>query len=598
MQGKSTYSTTAEKVIIVLIIIIGYLYFCKNSYAIFSRNLNIEAEAEFKFSDFQRDPKPTITNTGSNFSQRYRLYLSGGVLKQGALNSFFGVSFGDKYRKEETDFENDVRFDYGRWLRIETLSKHETDEEIFFSGTPEPQSPIHSVTKRYSSRLAINSNSSIEYSFEQKERKDLLLGTLTGERTSSQNVRFKIDIGPLNFNSEYRKRDLDDLLGVRSDIESRDLNFEFFYRPRDYFNVFGYFEDSKDADIDNNTQLESKDYGLELALKLIKELKVRNKWSLREDKDTRTGEDISNKSGELILDFQPHKQVALEFAYKREDEDKERDSIDIDSTIDEGRFKMRLTPIPGINIQTGYEISDKSSTSSTENIKNTKIYSDISLEPIESFRLGGSFANTKQKNTFTSLVESDTKSISGTAHYRLNQRIALFAQLDTTKTDNPSTGAFTKTNTISSNLYFAPFEFLDVSLRTSAQKTTGTSESALSKRLLNSVEFNIKPFRNLKFSTEYELINSAGPSSQDEDLIDISAFYNIGKFDFSLRFQEREASGDNPTDKTTILSNIKYSFSKDAVFSFRFSLIDYTDEANPVNSYDSTSIESMFSLRF
>ncbi|MDP1854058.1 MAG: hypothetical protein Q8L26_07670 [Candidatus Omnitrophota bacterium] len=580
------------------------IFFCasllvfKSSYANPTERLNIDAEVEYKVSDFERDPEPALSSTGSNLAQDYRFYLEGSILKEGLLDSLFGVSLGDKYRKDDTDFENKLRFDYGRWLTIDTLSHHETDEEIFFSGTTEPQSPIHTIIKKYETRLALDPATSLYYSFEDNERKDVLLGTTTGEKTRSETVRLKRENGPLNFNSEYREVNFDDLLGTRSDVRSRDLNLDMSYRPMDSFSISGFLENKKDIDIINNTALDSDEYRLEFALKPLKELKLRNRLKLSQDNDTKTGEDLSNKSDEIIINLDPVKQLGVEFAYKREDEDKERVSSEIDSAINEERLRLRITPFSCVNIQSGYEVSDKTSTSSTENIKNTKLYSDISLTPINNLRLGVNFSNAKQKNTFTSTVESDTNLISASTQYRVNEKASLFVQIDTSKTDNPSTGAFTKTDTLSSRISVDPFSFLNMSLRNSAQETSGTSTSALSERLLNALELDIKLLDNLKVSTEYELVMSSGTTSSDENLFDIATFYNIGKFDFSLRFQDRGVTGDNPTDKTAVLSNIKYRLSPNAVFSFRFSLINYTDKLTAANSYDSTTIESLLSMRF
>ncbi len=601
MQSKSIINTTKEVKGIVLIIGISlctFLYFCKSVYANPGERLNINAEVEYKVSDFQRDPEPTQSSSGVSLAQKYRLYLEGGMFKQGKINGFLGASLNDVYRKNDTDFENKLRFDYGRALRIETLSKSETDEEIFFSGTVEPQSLIHTITKKYDSRLLISRACSLEYSFENKERKDLLLGTVTGEETETQQVRFNVDTGALTFSAEYREIDFDDKLGTRSDVDSTDLSMEVFYKPRDSFSISGFIEENKDVDIDNDSELKSRDSRVEFSFKPLKEIRIRDGVSLRTDKNSDTGEDITNQSNEIILNFEPNKQIDLELSYKKEEEDKQRDLLDIDSDISEQSIVLRLSPLSQVSIQTGYEVTDKTSTSLSENIKDTKIYSDVSLEPVDSLRLGANFSNTKQKNTFTSLIESDTKSLSGSLQYRPKQKMFLFLQGDSSKTDNPSTGAFTKTDTISSNFNFDPLSFLNVSLRTSAQKTTGTSDSALSKRLLNSVEFNINLLENLKLSTEYELITSSGAVSSDENLFDIAAFYNMGKFDFSLRLQKRDVTGDSPTDKVTILSNIKYRFTKNAVFSFRVSLIDYADEVTSSNSYDSTTIESLLSMRF
>ena len=122
--------------------------------------------------------------------------------------------------------------------------------------------------------------------------------------------------------------------------------------------------------------------------------------------------------------------------------------------------------------------------------------------------------------------------------------------------------------------------------------------SAASKRLLNSVEFDVDIRDNFTASIEYELIGSSGQSSSDENLFDISAFYNIGKFDLSLRYQQKDVSGASPTDKTTMSSSLKYRLSKDAVFSLRFSYADYTDKITLANTYDSTTLESTVSMRF
>lgn len=598
MRIISKVKKNDEERIFIAIIFVASLCLFKSSSVFASERLNINAETEYKISEFKRDPEPALSSGGTNFSQDYRLYLEGSILKEGLLDALFGASLGDIYREDDIDLENKLRFDYGRWLRLETLSRHETDEEIFFSGTPEPQSPIHSIIKKYDCRLAVSRASSIEYSLEDNERKDVLLGTVTGERTKSERVRFKRESGPLSFNSEYRKTDFDDMLGTRSDVESDSLNFDVSYRPKDSFAISAFFENKEDRDIVNNTALESRDCRLEFALKPLKELKLRNKLKLMTNDNTKTGEDISNKSDETIINLDPIKQLGLELAYKREDEDKQMVSSDINSIINEEKFKLRLTPFSLLNIQTGYEISDKSSTSSSENIKNTKAYSDISLTPINNLRLGTGISNTTQKNTFTSTTESDTKLISANLQYRPRENLSLFTQIDTSKTDNPSTGAFTQTDTLSSNLSLEPFSFLNMSLRASAQETTGSSESAASERLLNAAEFNIKLLENLKVSCEYELITSSGATSSDENLFDISAFYNIGKLDMSLRFQQRDVTGDGPLTKSTILSNIKYRISSHFVFSFRFSFIDYADQVTAANSYDSITLESLLSMRF
>ena len=603
MRNKSKTATVSKEEAFEILLCIGigmctFLYFCKSVYASPGERLGINAEAEYKLSDFQRDPEPAQASTGVNLSQKYRFYLEGGMFKEGKIDGLVGISFDDKYRENDQDFENKLRFDYGKALRIETLTKHETDEEIFFSGTAEPQSPIYTVTRKYDSRLLISRACSIEYNFENKKRKDLLLGTVTGEETETQQVGFDFDAGSLSFNAQYKEIDFDDKLGVRSDVDSSDLNMDVFYKPKDSFSILGFFQESKDIDLDNNTELKSRDSRIEVAFKPLKEIKIRDRVSLGADENSDTGEDVVNKTNEIILNFKPNKQIDLELAYKKETEDKERDSSDINSDSDGQRIALRLSPLSRVNIQTGYEVTDKSSDSSAENIKDTRIYSDISLEPIESLKLGANFSNTKQKNTFTSSVESDTKSLSGTIQYRPKQRVLLFLQADASKTDNPSTGAFTKTDTLSSNLNIDLFSFLDTAFRSSAQKTTGTSDSALSKRFLNSLEFNMKLLENLKFSTEYELITSSGAAASDENLFDISAFYNIGKFDLSLRLQNRGVTGDNPTDKTSILSNLKYRFSNNAVLSFRFSLIDYTDAVTSANSYNSITVESLLSMKF
>lgn len=584
--------------IIIGVALCASLCLFKSSYANPSQRLNINAETEYKISDFQRDPEPALSSTGSNLSQIYRLYLDGALAKEGVFNSLFGVSLGDKYRKHDTDFENESRFDYGRWLSVSAISHHETDEDFFFSGAAEPQSPIHSVIKKYDTRLMLDHATSIEYKIEDDQRKDVLLGTVTGEKTKSETVRLRHDDGPINFSSEYREVNFDDLLGTRSDIRSRDLNLDMSYRPQDSFSVSAGLENKKDSDITNNTSLDSQDYRFELAVKPLKELRLRNRLKLSQDNDTKTGEDLSNTSDEITLNFDPVKQLGFEFAYKRAEEDKERESSDIDSTTNEEKLRVRAAPFSQCVIQSGYEVSDKSSTSSSENRENTKLFSDISLSPINNLKLGCNLSNNKQKNTFTSLIESDTNLIAGSLQYRINQGASLFMQADISKTDNPSTGAFTKTDTVSSNFKVEPFSFLGASLRTSSQETTGTSESALSQRLLNALEFDIKLIENLKVTTEYQLITSSGASASDENLFDIAAFYSAGKIDLSLRYQDRSVTGENPTDKATLLSNIKYRFSKDAALSFRFSLIDYTDKNTLANSYDSSTVESVLSMRF
>lgn len=588
----------SEALLFLGIILCALLCLFKSSYANPSERLNIDAEAEYKFSNFERDPAPELTPLGSNLSQDYRLYLDGGFFKDGFFDELLGVSFNDKYRPDDVDLENNLRFDYGRWLEVSVLNKHETDEEIFFSGSSEPQSPIHTLTKKYNTKAAINSVSSIEYIAEGIKRKDLLLGTVTAEENKSQALRFTADSSPLDIRSEYRQNNFDDFLGTRSDIESNDLSLDLSYRPVDYFGLAAFLEDGKDKDISNGTELKVLDRRIEFSLMPLKELKIRNRLGLREDNDTKTDEDISKLSEEVILNFGLTRQIDLEFAYKKEEEDKKMASSDIDSSLNEEKFRARFMPYRQVNIQAGYEVSDKESTSSSENIKNTKMYSGFSFQPLEPLRLSLNLSGIEQKNTFTSAVESDTKSLSANMQYRPKQAIALFMQFDTNKTDNPSTSAFTKTDTLSSSLSIDPFSFLGASLRMSEQKTDGSSISALSERLLKALEFNFKPFDSLRLSTEYELIDSSGSAASNEDLFDIAAFYNIGKLDFSLRYQDRSVSGDTLTDKTTVLSNVKYRFSTNAVLAFRFSLIDYTDRNILANSYDSTTAETSLSMRF
>ncbi|PIQ89526.1 MAG: hypothetical protein COV72_02565 [Candidatus Omnitrophica bacterium CG11_big_fil_rev_8_21_14_0_20_42_13] len=599
MQNVECKINEVEGILLFLgVFLCAFLFLCKSSYANPAENLNINAESEYKFSDFERDPEPALSSTGANLSQEYKFYLEGGVLKDGLLDAELGVSTQDKYRQNDADFEDKVRFDYGRILRIETETTRETDEEIFFSATTEPQSPIYTIRKKYDGRLALDSVSEFEYILDQNERNDLLLGTVTGEKTKTQILRFRSDRGPLSFESEYRKSDFDDLLGVRSDISSTDLNFNLSYRPVKYFGISGFFEESKDEDLDRSTELNSRNSRLELELKPLNELKLRNRFNIREDEDTNTGEDITNTSDEVILNFIPVKQVDLQLNYKKEDEDKNRDSSSIVSEIDEKKVRLRIKPVSELDLQSGYEVSDKSSSSAAENIKNTKVYADIAFEPLTSIRLSTNYTNTTQKNTFTSLTESDTKSILASLQYRGGEKLSFYFQADTSKTDNPSTGAFTKTDTLSSNLNIDLFSFLDVVARSSLQETSGSSASALAKRLLSSIEFNARIFDNLKLSTEYEFIDSSGASASNEDLFDVAVFYNIGKFDFSLRLQKRDVAGVNALDKTTVLSNIKYRFTKNAVLSFRFSLIDFSDKEMAANSYDSTTLESILSMRF
>ncbi len=597
-MDKDNSKEAGKSAVLIAAVLLTSLFICKSSYANPSETANIEAEAEYKFSDFERDPAPVLASDGTNLAQDYKLRLDAGVFKDGFLDALLGISIKDKYRQDDVDLENRVNFDYARWLKINTLTKQETDEEIFFSGTTEPQSPIHTITRKYDAKLALNAVYAVEYILENKERKDLLLGTVTGEENTAETVRFVTDNGVSGFTGEYRQNSFDDLLGTRSDVDSRDLNFGLSYRPVDYFNISGVWEDSEDKDLINDTQLESKERQLEFMLKPLKELKLRNRLNLRQDTDTKTQEDINNKSDEIIVNFDPVKQASLELAYKREDEDKQRVSSDIDSTSDEERLKLRLSPYKQVTFQAGYEISDKQSSSSTENIENTKMYSDISFQPAEPLRATINVSENKQKNTFTSSTESDTKSIAANIQYRPRQNLTVFMQADTTKTDNPSTGSFTKTDTLSSNLNIKPVSFMDMALRTSRQETSGSSESSLSERLLNAIEFNFNIIENLKLSTEYEFIDSSGTTSSDENLVDIATFYNIGKFDFTLRYQERSVTGEGALDKTTALSNIKYRFSPNAALSFRFSLIDFTDNKTPSNSYDSLTMETLLSMRF
>jgi len=562
--------------------------------------LDIEAEAEFKFSHFDRTPEPTLTSTGNNFSQEYRMYLDGKVLKSGVLNSSFGVLFPDKYRTNDVDLENRVRFDYGKRFRFETLKKHETDEDIFFSTTTTaPQSPIHTETNSYDTGLALGSHSKINYSFKTIERDDVLLGTVIGEKTGSQSIRFTSDFGALKLDGEYQTRDFQDNIGGRSDIDSEDMNFEVFYQPKDFLSITGNFDESTDKDLDNDTKLNSKESGMEISLKIFKELKVRNRWRLINDADTKTEEDISNNSNELILNFDPSKKIGFEMAYKREAEDKKRASVeDIDSTINEGRFRMKLVPFSTVNFFSGYEITDKSSSSSTENTKDIKLYSNVSFEPWKAFRMGIDFSNLKRKNTFSSVIESNTTSTAASVQYRPKQSISLFLRADTTETENPATGSFTKTDMIGSNLDIDVTSFFNVVLRTSIQETTGSSEASASERMLNSLELKTDVLKNLNLVTKYEIIDSSGTSGSDENLMDLAAFYHISRFDFSLRFQDRRVTGANPNEKSTMLSNIKYKFHRNAALSFRVSFVDFSDNMTPANSYDSNTYESFLSMRF
>jgi hypothetical protein len=570
----------------------------KKSFASPSDNLDIDAEMEYKLTNFDRDPQPAQVSTGTNFAQQYWLNLEGGLLDQGYLDSAIGLRHADLYTKNETEFEDKLLYEYGRWLRLEGRKKEETDEEIFFSGATEPQSPIQTSSEKYGGRVAINRSSSFEYSWETQDRRDLFFGTIVGEKTETQTTRFNTGLGPLNVSSEYKLNDFKDLLGTRSNVDSSDFNLEMLFDPQDSVSISLVYEDNKDKDLLNNTQLHSQNSLSEISYKPSRYLRLRNRFDVSMDDDTKTGETIDSKADEVIVNFDPVKQIGFEAAYKKEAEDKEKDSSDINSEINEKRIKMSLAPLTKINIQTGYEIDDKSSDATTENIEDKKFFSNISLEPMESLRLGGNYANTKLKNTFTSVAQSDTTSTSLSAQYRPQQRLSVILQGDRTKTDNPSTGAFTNTDTISSNFSMELTSYLDMSLRTSGQETTGSSLDSASRRLLNSLQLNVNPIKDLKFSAEYETIESQGPSGSDEDLFDVSFLYLIGKFDLSLRLQNRSVSGDNASDKMTVLGDIKCKFHTDAVLSFRASFIDFNDRAILSNSYDSMTLENVLSIRF
>jgi len=592
-QPRLGFRMSLRKVCLIAMIFV--LSHCPDSYA---GNLNVAAELEYGVSDFQRDPEPLISETGVNFSQDYRLIMEGPLLKEGFLNAMFGAGLGDRYREDDVDFENQLKFDYGRWLSVVAFRRHETDEEIFFSGTTEPNSPIYTLTNNYSTELRFNNFTSLEYNLESEKRQDTLLGTVTGEKTETQTIRFRTGSGPLSFNSEYRLNDFSDLLGTRSNVESKDLNMELFYRPRDYFTVMALFDSMNDKDIDNNMELDSRDSQIEFTIIPLAGWRIRDRLQLREDKDTQTNEDIANKSNEIIVNYEPSRNLGFEASYAREDENKTLDADDIDSTIDEAKLRITASPVRKLRTQWSYEVSDKQSSASNENIKNTELTTDISYEIKSSLRIGGAFSNSTQKNTETALTESETDTISATMQYLPNQKIALFMRLDKSETENPVTGSFTQTDTISSNLRIEPVSYLEMLLRTGWQETTGSTDLSASERLLSAVELNLRPADNISLFTEYEMIDSEGQGASDEDLFDIGLFYNIGKLDFSSRFQQREVTGEGASDKTTILTNVKYRFSKDAVFSLRYSFINYDDEVTLSNSYDSTVIESLLSLRF
>ncbi len=560
--------------------------------------LNMEAAAEYKFSHFKRDPEPALTSGGNNFSQEYKLYLNGELLRGGFLDSSAGVLFPDKYRTNDVDFENHLRYDYNRWLELESLTLNETDEDIFFSGTAQLQSPIHTLTQSYKTKTALGALGSLEYRAETIKRNDVLLGTVMDEETKSERTTIDLDNELIRLNGEYGTQDFKDALGLRSDISSEEKNVEVSYDPADFFNTRGYFEDSKDKDLDKDTKLSTKEQGIESSIKPIQEFELRHQLRLRENKDTQTGEDIQNRANEITAFFDPHKRINFEVSYEKQNEDKTKNSIDIVSTIEEKDFKMQVIPLNGVNIESGYEISDKTSSSTTENSLNKKMYSDISLEPHKALRLGGNFSHSEQKNTYTELVEAKTNSLSSSLHYRPIATASLFLSLDTSKTDNPSTNSFTKTDTLSSNLSVEPNSFSKVTLRTSRQETGGSSESADSSRLLNALEFNIELLKNLSVSTEYEMIAASGANASDENLFDTSFFYNAGRFDFSLRFQNRVVSGATPIDKTAILSNLQYEWSKNAVMNLKLSLSDYTDELTEANNYQTLLFESSVALKF
>ncbi len=562
-----------------------------------SERLNMKAETEYGLSDFYRSPEPPEGSTGTHLSQDYRLYLEGGIFKQGMLDAMVGAELQDKYGTRDFNTENKVRFDYGKWLRIETLSKQEIDEDMFFAGSIQPQSPIRTVTNKYSGKLKIDKVTTVDYVLEDRERRDLLLGTVTGEETETKTLKFKRRARGLTISGKYRQRDFKDLLGTRSDIASKDIGMEIFYRPKNYISILAGFDDETDEDVDKGTELHSRNSRMELALKPVQGLKIRDRVTLRQDDDSKTGENIINVSNEIIINFDPRKETTFELAYKRSEEDKER-NVDIISTTDETRFKMRLIPINGVTVQSGVEITDKVSSSSAENLLNTKVYTDLTLEPVKTTKIGANISNTSQKNTFTSQVISNTTAMSATLQYRPRGRFYWFLQGNTSITDNPSTDSFTRTDTVSSSLNMDPFSFLDISFRTSGQRTTGSSGSGDSNRLLNSIELSMKLLNNMNFSAEYEMINSTGASSTNESLVDLSLFYHLTKMDFSLRYQIRDISGSATTGKTLILSDLKYRISKNIVFSVRFSMTDYSDQVDSFNSYDTTLIESLLSMKF
>ena len=561
--------------------------------------LNMDAEVEYKFSHLKRDPEPSLTSGGNNFSQEYKWYLNGELLRGGFLDSSAGVLFPDKYRTKDVDFENYLRYDYNRWLQLESLRLNETDEDIFFSGTAQLSSPIHSLTNSYKAKMAIGELGDLEHVSQTIKRNDVLLGTVIDEETKSERTKVNVDNELIRLNGEYGTQDFKDALGLRSDVSGKETNVEVSYDPKSFFNMRGFFEDSEDKDLDKNTQLSTNEQGVESSIKPVQEIELRHELRLRENKDTQTGEDIKNRANEITAFFNPHKNVNFEIGYEKQNEDKTKNSgADIDSTIEGKKFRMQITPIHGMNIESGYETSDKSSSSITENSLNKKIYSDISLEPCKAVRLGGNLSRSKQKNTYNGLVEAETNSLSSSLYYRPIETAALFLSLDTSKTDNPSTNSFTKTDTLSSNVSVEPNAFSKITLRTSQQETAGSSQSADSSRLLNALEFNIDLLKNLSVSTEYEIIAASGANASDENLFDTTFFYNAGRFDFSLRFQDRVVSGVTPIDKTAVLSNLQYEWSKNAVMNLKLSLSDYTDKLVEANNYQSLLLESSFALKF
>lgn len=598
MYKKSTVNTQRRLALLLLAMAAPFFY-CPEVLANGTEKLDVGAAAEYKFSNIKRDPAPILTSNGNNLSQEYRLYLDGSILNQGLLDSSFGVMLPDKYRPNDVNYENQVDFDYGKWLHLGTLAKNETDEDIFFSGTTEPQSPINTATERYDAKLMLNRGTSLQVGTDKIERNDVLLGTVLKEETKGQRIKFSSSSESLTIDAEHRPHQFRDKLGTRSDIDSEDTKYEVSYSPRENVNFSGYLDSGRDTDIDNNTRLTAKGSGLEAAVKLFKSLKFRDRLKSTRDSDTKTGEDITTETNEIIVNYDPYRFLGFEAAYKFGDEDKQRTSVaDITSSIDEKRFRLKLSPIAQVTIQPGYEIYNKESTLSTENSQETKIYTDFSFQPVNPLRVSMNIARLDQKDTASSAVKSETSSEAVSVQYHPGQGISVIVRYDTNETLNPETDSFTKTDTFSSSMDVDITSYFNVLFRNSAQQTTGSSEGANLERLLNSLEFNVDLLKNLRLTTEYEIVDASGVNSADEKLFDTSIHYFVSKFDFSLRFQDRTVTGATPSDKRAVLSNIKYKFNQNAALSLKGSWIDYVDEMNAANSYNSRTLESSVSMRF